>query len=109
MSLSPGTEQRLYWSRRGVTEPGTRNFAGVDSAAVEAMIDRLVNARTPEEHVAAARALDRAIMAGRYVVPLWFADRARIAHDARLHWPEDRLSLYGAWAGFLPDVWWWAE
>jgi peptide/nickel transport system substrate-binding protein len=109
MSLSPGTEQRLYWSRRGVTEPGTRNFAGVNCPAVEAMIDRLVNARSPEEHRAAARALDRAIMAGRYVVPLWFSDRARIAHDARLHWPADRLSLYGAWSGFLPEVWWWAE
>jgi peptide/nickel transport system substrate-binding protein len=108
MSLSPGTEQRLYWSRRGVTEPGTRNWPGVDSPAVEAMIDRLINARTPEEHRDAARALDRALMAGRYVVPLWFSDRARIAHDARLRWP-DRLSLYGAWAGFLPDVWWWED
>ncbi|MFN3642272.1 MAG: extracellular solute-binding protein [Gemmobacter sp.] len=108
MSLSPGTEQRLYWSRRGVTEPGTRNWPGVDSPAVEAMIDRLFAAETPDDHAAAARALDRALMAGRYVVPLWFSDRARIAHDARLHWPA-RLSLYGAWSGFLPEVWWWAD
>ena len=68
-------------------------------------IDR---AKMTQDFVAAAQALDRALMAGRYVIPLWYADRSRIAHDARLRFP-DRLPVYGDWIGFQPDVWWFEE
>lgn len=106
-SLSPGTEQRLYWGGEGVTTPGTRNIVGVDSPAVEAMITALVGAETPADFTTAAQALDRALMAGRYVIPMWFADRSRLAHDRRLRFPADRLPLYGDAQGFLPEIWWW--
>ena len=106
-SLSPGIEQLLYWGRGGVTQPGTRNIAGVDSPAVEAMIARLLAARDPGDFRTAVRALDRALMAGRHVIPMWFADRSRLAHDRRLHHATDRQPVYGDAAGFLPDIWWW--
>jgi peptide/nickel transport system substrate-binding protein len=73
------------------------------------MIDAMLTAETTEAFQAAVRALDRALMAGRYVIPLWFADRGRIAHDARLRYPADRLPAYGDWQGFQPEVWWWQE
>ena len=109
MSLSPGAEQRLYWGRAGVTQPGTRNWPGVDDPAVEAMIDTMLAATDLDGFTAAARALDRVLMAGRYVIPFWYADRARIAHDRRLRFPADRLSLYGAWQGFQPEIWWYQD
>ena len=108
MSLSPGTEQKLYWGSFGVETPGTRNLPGVASPAVEAMIEGLLTSTERDDFVAAAQALDRALMAGRYVIPLWYADRSRIAHDARLRFP-DRLPVYGDWIGFQPDVWWFEE
>ena len=108
-SLSPGNEQLLYWGRAGVTLPGTRNIAGVDSPPVEAMIAAMLAAQAPEDFRTAVRALDRALMAGRYVIPMWFADRSRLAHDRRLHHAADRLPVYGDAAGFLPDVWWWQD
>lgn len=108
MSLSPGTEQRLYWGRFGVTLPGTRNWPGVDSPAVEAMIDRMLVVETTGEFTDAVRALDRALMAGRYVVPLWFSDMGRIAHDRRLRYPE-HLPVYGDWQGFQPEIWWYED
>jgi peptide/nickel transport system substrate-binding protein len=108
-SLSPGNEQRLYWGAIGVETPGTRNLPGFNSPAVEAMIDRLVNTTQSEDLALTAQALDRALMAGRYVIPLWFADRSRIAFDRRLHYPADRLPVYGDWAGFHPDIWWYQE
>nr|WP_028028407.1 extracellular solute-binding protein [Gemmobacter nectariphilus] len=108
-SLSPGNEQLLYWGRAGVTLPGTRNIAGVDSPAVEAMIAEMLAAQAPEDFRTAVRALDRALMAGRYVIPMWFADRSRLAHDRRLKYAADRLPVYGDAAGFLPDVWWWQD
>ncbi len=105
LSLSPGNEQYLYWGRKGVTEPGTRNYFGMDSAAAEAMIDTMLATREPETFTAAVKALDRILMAGRYVVPLWYSDKSLLAHKAELHYPE-RLPIYGDWLGFLPDVWW---
>lgn len=105
VSLSPGTEQRLYWGKAGVTEPGTRNWAGIDSPAVEAMINAMLAATDRDDFVAAVRALDRVLTAGRYVIPVWYSDRSRLAHKSGLRFPE-RLPVYGDWIGFLPDVWW---
>lgn len=105
LSLSPGNEQRLYWGRRGVQEPGSRNWMGLDSPAAEAMIDAMLRAQTPEDFRAAVQALDRLLTAGRYVIPIWYAPVGRIAHDARLHYP-DQLPLYGDWPGFAPETWW---
>ena len=105
MSLSPGAEQRFYWGRAGATQPGTRNYPGIDSPAVEAAIDAILAATTPEDHRAAVRALDRVLTTGIWFVPLWHAPESRIAYRADLRHPE-RLPLYGDWPGWLPDVWW---
>ena len=105
MSLSPGNEQRLYWHSDGAGVVGTRNIPGVRSPAVDAMIDALLQARSPEEFTAATRALDRALMAGRYVIPLWSAQTDRIAHANTLKFPENR-PIYGDRPGWFPDVWW---
>lgn len=105
LSLSPGVEQRLYWGSEGVTAPGTRNWMGAASPAIDAMIDHMVQARTREEFVTAVRALDRLLMAGRYVIPVSFAPVSRLAHRATLKHPET-VPIYGDWPGFLPDTWW---
>jgi len=105
LSLSPGNEQRLYWGREGVVEPGTRNYAGVDSPAVEAAIDALLAADAVEDFTAAARALDRALSHGVYVIPFWHDPVSRIAYDARLRHPA-RIPLYGDWIGWAPETWW---
>ncbi|NNU80726.1 ABC transporter substrate-binding protein [Halovulum dunhuangense] len=108
LSLSPGNEQYLYWGADGVETPGTRNYMGMNSPAAEAMIDAMLTAGDQESFVAAVKALDRILMAGRYVVPFWFADASLLAHDARLKYPE-RTPVYGDWIGFLPEVWWYEE
>jgi len=105
LSLSPGNEQRLYWGAQGVESPGSRNLMGMASPAAEAMIDRMLETGDRATFVASVRALDRVLMAGRYVVPLWYSDISRIAHARQLRYP-DRTPLYGDWLGFVPDVWW---
>ena len=108
LSLSPGNEQTLYWGSAGVTEPGTRNWMGMNSPAAEAMIQTLLTATDPQEFTAATRALDRVLTSGRYVVPIWYSDVSRVAHAKQLRYP-DRLPIYGDWLGFQPDVWWYQE
>ncbi|MCC5968418.1 MAG: ABC transporter substrate-binding protein [Pararhodobacter sp.] len=108
MSLSPGNEQILYWGSDGVEMPGSRNLPGVDSPAAEAMIATLLETDDADVFVAATRALDRVLMAGRYAIPFWYAPEARLAVARGLHFPE-RLPVYGDWTGFMPEVWWYQE
>ncbi|MEP1346606.1 MAG: ABC transporter substrate-binding protein, partial [Nitratireductor sp.] len=106
LSLSPGTEQRFYWGPEAADLPGTRNLMGVRSPAVDAMIDQMLQARETADFVAATRALDRILTAGRYVIPFWQFDEGLIAHDARMAYP-DTIPLYGDGPNFMPEVWWW--
>ena len=108
LSLSPGNEQMLYWGSAGVTEPGTRNWMGINSPAAEAMINAMLNAKDQTGFLAATQALDRILTTGRYVVPMWYSEVSRLAHRKELKYPE-RLPLYGDWLGFQPDVWWYEQ
>ncbi len=108
LSLSPGNEQRLYWGSDLGDETGSRNWMGVKSEAVDAMITEMLTSDTTEEFRAATKALDRLMTAGRYVIPIWYSDVSRIAHVKELHHPE-HIPMYGDWLGFQPQVWWYEE
>ena len=105
LSLSPGNEQRLYWGSMGVKAPGTRNLMGAHQPAIDALIEKIVSSKTHADFVAAVKALDRTLMAGRYVIPIWYSNVSRLAYKADLHYPKT-IPVYGDWTGFLPDVWW---
>ena len=105
LSLSPGNEQVLYWGAAEASVPGSRNLAGIASPAVDAMITTMLQTADPDEYRAAVQALDRVLTAGRYVVPIWYSDRARLAHDARLTYPAN-LPIYGVFPGFYTETFW---
>ena len=104
LSLSPGNEQKLYWSSEMADVDGTRNLMGVKSAALDGLIEGLVHAKSHDDVQTITRAMDRVLMAGRYVIPIYHDGVSRIAHKANLKYP-DHLPLYGDRIGFLPDVW----
>jgi peptide/nickel transport system substrate-binding protein len=100
-SLSPGNEQSFYFGAAAADEPGSRNYMGVKSAAVDAMIAALLRAREHPDFVAAVRALDRVLISGSYVVPLFYLPQQWVARWNYIRHPE-RTSLYG----YLPETWW---
>ncbi len=108
LSLSPGNEQTLYWGSTSADTVGGRNLMGVKSPAIDAMIERLLTSEDQADFRAAAQAIDRVLTAGRYVIPIYQWNVARIAHDANLHYPE-YIPLFGDWPGWQPDVWWYEE
>lgn len=105
LSLSPGNEQKLYWGSDYADIEGTRNLMGVKSPIVDDLIERAINAETFEDFTHTIRALDRVLMAGRYVVPFHADGPSRVAHKAALKFPET-LPIYGNRLEFIPDVWW---
>ncbi|EPX78162.1 ABC transporter, periplasmic substrate-binding protein [Salipiger mucosus DSM 16094] len=107
VSLSPGTEQRLYWGAQGVEEPGSYNWMGMDQPAAEAMIDAMLNAESQEGFLAATRALDRVLTAGRYVIPLYQYPVSRIAHAKELQFAN--APVYGDWYDWQARTWWWDD
>jgi peptide/nickel transport system substrate-binding protein len=100
-SPSPGGEQRARWGAASANMDGAYNICGAASPAIDAMIAALLAARTQEDFVAAVRALDRVLLSGFYVVPLFYAPDQWIAYSAKFGRPE-KTPLFGA----NTDAWW---
>lgn len=108
LSLSPGNEQRFYWGSEAATQDGSRNLMGATSPAIDAMVQAMLDAQNHEDFVAAVRALDRALMTGRYVIPFWQFTSGRIAHLRQMQFPPT-LPIYGDGPRYMPELWWWQE
>jgi peptide/nickel transport system substrate-binding protein len=100
-SLSPGNEQSFYFGSAAAGAEGSRNYMGVRSKAVDAMIAALLRARDRSSLVDAVRALDRVLISGYYVVPLFYLPKQWVVRQAYIEHPA-RTSLFG----YLPETWW---
>lgn len=100
-SLSPGNEQTNRWSSTAAGIDGTLNYAGVADPAVDAVIAELLAEQDAERFQDTVRALDRILLSGTYVVPLFHTPVQWIAYWDRLGRP-DTQSLSGVeW-----ETWW---
>ena len=100
-SLSPGNEQAFYWSRDAADTPGTRNYPGIRLASIDMLIEKIATATSHDALVTATRALDRVLLNGYYVIPLYFTERQWLAH-----WPDIKLPETPSFWGTSPDLWW---
>ena len=101
ISLSPGNEQAFYWGSEAADQDGTRNYMGVKDPAVDAMVKKIGASVDRAALVTAVRALDRILLAGHYVVPLYHLTEDRVAYWDRLGRPEV-TPIYG----FVLETWW---
>ena len=100
-SLSPANELFDMYSSDAAQTEGSRNLAGIQSEAVDELLERIAAARTRSELTAAVGALDRVLAFGYYVVPHWHLGRFRIAFWNKFNRPAT-LPLYG----LTIDTWW---
>jgi microcin C transport system substrate-binding protein len=105
-SLSPGNEQRAFWSSRAADLPGSRNYIGIKNEAIDKLIERVIFTKDRDDLVAATRALDRVLLWNHYVVPQWTYGNVRTARWDRFGRP-DLMPKYGTSA--FPTIWWWDE
>jgi len=103
-SLSPGNEQRDFWSSTAADRPGSRNLVGIKNPVVDQLIERIIFSKDRDDLVAATKALDRVLLWNFYVVPQWTYGKQRTARWDRFGHPEN-MPKYGAAA--FPTVWWW--
>ncbi len=101
VSLSPGNEQSFRWGSQAAATEGSFNYPGVKSEAADAMIEAMLRAKDRKSFISAVRALDRVLVSGDYVVPLFYLPRQWVAHWDTLKRPE-KTPLYG----YQLDTWW---
>jgi len=101
--LSPGNEQRNYWTSQAADMVGSRNYAGIKNAAIDALVDRIIFAKSRAELVATTKALDRVLLWNFYVVPQWTYGKVRTVRWDRFGRPPE-LPKYGN--GAFPTIWW---
>ena len=82
-------------------QPGLTELYGGQGSAIDAMIEALLAARQRPGFVSAVRALDRALISGFYVIPVFNVREQWIARWNRIERPAAM-----ALTGYLPETWW---
>jgi len=72
LNLTPSVELKSYWGSEAAGIDGSANLAGITDPVIDALIDKVVAAKTRDELVTATRAIDRVLRAGHYWVPHWY-------------------------------------
>lgn len=100
-SLSPGNEQRDFWTSAKADIPGSRNWAGIKDPVVDQLVERVIAAPDRESLIDRTRALDRALLWGHYVIPHWHMQNFRVAYWDKFERPTTAPKYA---LGF--DTWW---
>lgn len=99
----PGNEQMLYWHSSQAQVKGANNITGLQSRAVDAMLEKIIAAKSLEELTPPARALDRILLTEHVAIPHWHSQSFRIAYWDKFELPET-LASYDM--GLMT---WWAK
>lgn len=107
-SSAPGSELLERFGSEAAKTPGSSNVWGIADPAVDALLQKVVTAKTRPELGAAMRALDRVLTHGFYSVPQYYGDAFLIGYrPAPFVLPATIPPYYQA------DTWamstWWAS
>lgn len=104
-SQSPGNELQNLWSSTAADQEGSNNIIGIKDPAVDALIREVIYAPDRKSLITAARALDRVMLHGEYLVPNWYIDKHRVAYWDKFGYPETLPGYYEATSWAL-QTWW---
>lgn len=103
-SLSPGNEQYNRFGPSTADQEGSFNVVGITEPGITTAIDAIVGAVDRDDLVTAARALDRLLISGSYIVPHYHAPAQWIAHAQQVRFPENN-SVWG-YQFYTPNTIW---
>ena len=100
-SLSPGNEQRNFWSSGAADTNGSRNIIGIKNDVIDLLIENLINAKDREDLITITKALDRVLLWNYYVIPQWHISSYRVLYWDIFDQPKQKPKYS---LGF--DTWW---
>ena len=101
-SSTPGESLRTYFSSQAAAIKGSQNLSGIADPVVDALIEKIIEAKSRPELTVACRALDRVLRAGRYWVPHWYKATHWVAYWDLFDRPKEK-PRYGRG---IPETWW---
>ncbi|MCU1717172.1 extracellular solute-binding protein [Pseudomonas sp. 5P_3.1_Bac2] len=99
--VSPGREMYDMYGSRSATQPGSSNSMVLRDPAVDLLLDGLVQANSRDEMVHYARALDRVLLWGYYMIPNYYSIGTPTVYQNRFGRPA-KEPLYDEGL----DSWW---
>lgn len=94
-SLSPGNEQREYWSSVAASRKGARNYSGIKDPIVDELVERIIIAPNRGEVIALTKALDHVLLHGHYSIPLYHNPAIWYAWWRKIKYPENQPQYIG--------------
>ncbi|MFC5391266.1 extracellular solute-binding protein [Bosea vestrisii] len=101
-SAIPSDTMRVIYGSEAAKTRGSRNVGGIADPAIDAMIEKVGQAKSYAEVVVAAKCLDRLLRAGRYWIPMWWNAEEWLAFWDMYERPQTKPK-YGSGA---PGTWW---
>jgi microcin C transport system substrate-binding protein len=77
----PGSDYADLFGSKAADVPGSGNYGGIKSPAIDGLVARLSQVDNREDFQATCRALDRVIAHGHYLIPAWTSASRRIAYS----------------------------
>ena len=106
-SVSPGNELMSMFHSTSAELKGSNNIPGIASPVIDALVLDIIQAKDREEVVTAARALDRVLLYGEYLVPNWYINVHRVAYRDKFGVPKTQPLYYDPISWMLKA--WWLE
>lgn len=104
-SQSPGNELISMWHSSTAGSEGSDNLAGINDPVVDALVEKIIYAPDREALITAARAVDRVLLYGEYLVPNWYIATHRVAYWDRFGRPQTTPLYYQA-ENWMLQTWW---
>ncbi|MFN3625722.1 MAG: extracellular solute-binding protein [Hyphomicrobium sp.] len=102
LRLTPGNELQSFWGSEAAKMDGSFNLSGISDPVVDALINKVVEAKSRQELVTAARSLDRVLRAGHYWVPQWY----KAEHNVAFWNKYSRPAIKPKYDEGVVDTWW---
>ncbi|MES2685191.1 MAG: extracellular solute-binding protein [Pseudomonadota bacterium] len=107
-STAPGGELFELFGSKAAETTGSANIWGIADPAVDALVGKVVSAKTRPELATAMRALDRVLSHGHYSIPQYYGNAFLIGYRPGPFVLPDTIPPY-----YQSDVWamstWWAS
>ncbi|ONX58460.1 ABC transporter substrate-binding protein [Burkholderia cenocepacia] len=100
----PGAELTRRFGSEAASQPGSENYPGVKSKAVDALIRAALAANTLDDLETATHALDRVLINLYVLVPQYYMPNARIAYKTTLGHPAVVPASY-QYEDWIVDYW----
>lgn len=84
----PGNEQMISWHSSQATQEGSNNYGGIKNPVVDALLAKILGAKSLEELKPAGRALDRVLLWEHYMIPHWNLSAYRVAYYDKFGRPK---------------------